>query len=158
MRTILSFLVILLALFSFGCNDPLKTTSKALSDTATAVGQLQTTVINANKQGLLSDADTSNILQICGKVNQAGLEASRITRSYTQLTPQNKADLGLIIDPLIIAVNDSLSNGLVTVKDPNTRQTIQLALTAIKTALVTVQAVVRNVKQPTALWTEWRFA
>jgi len=130
--------------------DPLKNMALAIKDAAVVVGQLQTTVINANAAKLTSDDDTANILLICRKFNAADQQASAITRAYTKMTAADKGNLVLIVNPLLQAVSDSISSGLLTIKDPGTRQNVLTALQLIKTGLLTVQAVISATKQPTA--------
>lgn len=124
------------------CTDALKTVSKGIADTATAVGTIQTAVISANQQKLISDDETAQILTLCSKINTAGQSASKITRGYTTLTAANKPDLVAVINPILAAVNDALTNGLLPIKNQTVVQTIQTSLTVIKTALISIQGVI----------------
>lgn len=128
--------LILLTLGILGCTDnALVTTSKAIADVAVSVGAIQTTVINANAQKLITDVDTQSILLVCQKINAAGVQASAIVRAQTKLTPTQRSNLTGILQPIVVDVQQDLSTGLLGIQDVKTRQTIQLALTAIQTSL-----------------------
>lgn len=133
-------LVLLLIFCMAACNDATLTkVGKALDDTAIAVKQLQTAVIQANAQKLVSDQTTYQILLVCNKINVAGLEASKATRAYSQMPPGGKPTLTAIVNPLVAAVNDALQNGLLGITDQTTKNTVQGILTTIQAGLAAAQ-------------------
>lgn len=113
--------------------------ANALVNLASAVGTVNTAVINANAQKLLTDAQTRAILGVSEKVALAGKEATAITAGIVQLDPTNKTKLLAVFTPIIAAVNDSLSNGLITIKDANTLNTIKTILVGVQATLSGVQ-------------------
>jgi hypothetical protein len=122
----------------------LQITAIALLDTAQTVGSLETAVINANQQKLIDDATTAKILTICSRIAIAGKQADAITAGISTLSAANKASLLAIFTPILAAVNDALSNGVVTIKDPATLSTVKLALSVIAGALSSVQAALQG--------------
>jgi len=142
MKFLLTSILVLVLLVNVGCTDAnLVKLSQALSDTATAMGTLQTTVIAANKQGLISDTNTETILRLCFKINAGGQEASKVARALTKLTAPSSSSILSILTPVIAAVNDAVTTGVLGITDANTKNTIYTTLVAIQTALNTAQAI-----------------
>lgn len=135
-------LLVVFGLVNVGCTDTqLTKLSQALNDVALSMGTLQTTVITANQQKLISDGDTETILRLCYKINAGGQEASKVTRALTKLTAPASSSVLAILQPILTAVNDSLTSGLVNIKDPTTKTNVYAALVAIQTALNTAQTI-----------------
>jgi hypothetical protein len=131
--------VILLLCLTACTDQQLEKVSKGLVATADGIGVVQTTVIEANKQLLVDDATTSQIMIVCMKVNQAGKDATAITRAISKLDNPSKSQLLAVLNPVIAAVQNALDNGLVPIKDPATQQKIRGALLAVQTALNAAQ-------------------
>lgn len=110
-----------------------------IDDASKAVAALQTTVINANTQKLISDSETAAILTICSKVNQAGLQTSALTRQYTTLPAGTGPTLLQIINPIVAAVQNALATGLVNITNATVKNDVQAALTTLQAALAAVQ-------------------
>lgn len=115
----------------------LQVVANALLTTAQTIGDLQAAAINANAQGLLSDAATRTILTITSKLAMAGKQADAITAGIAALGPIQKSTLFSIFDPILKSVNDSLGSGLIPA-GANTN-TIRLLLTAIQGTLSGVE-------------------
>jgi hypothetical protein len=142
MKIILTSFLLLALLVNVGCTDPqLVKLSRALDDTATAMATLQTTVIQGNKQGLVTDTDTEIILRLCFKINAGGQKASEVTRALTKLTAPASSSILQILSPIIVAVNDAVQTGVAGIKDANTKNIIFQTLVAIQTALNTAQVI-----------------
>lgn len=123
-----------------GCSDPdLVQVAKSLDETAIIVGTLQTTVIEAERQQLISTNDTRTLLTISMQVSQAGKEAVAITRALSTLEPANRSQLLTILTPVINSVNQLVGQGVGGITDPTTRQTIQTILATLQTTLNVVQ-------------------
>ena len=134
-------IVALLLVLLVACTDQqLVNLSRALSDTALAMGSLQTTVIESNKQGLLSDAETTSILLLCSKINAGGKQASALTRNLTKLTPADRGSVLIVLKPILDAVNESIASGLTGIQEP-TKSKIILGLQTIQTALNTANVI-----------------
>ncbi len=120
--------------------SPLTTVAKAVNDIATANSTITTTIIAANAQGLISNGDTQAILNICQQIAQADAQASLLIRGLSTLPAAQQTNVWAILKPVLATVNTSLQNGLLGVKDANTRATVSLALATLQAALTAVQA------------------
>lgn len=118
----------------------LQVTAKALTDIAQVVGTLDTAVINANAAKLISGDATRAIISVSTRVLTARDQAATIVRGLSALPPEQRTQLTNIFGPILSAVNDSLSNGLVTITDPNTKSAIQASLASLQLILASVQA------------------
>jgi len=132
------FLVLSLVLVPACTDNDLLTVSKALNDTASAVGVIQSTAIAANQQKTLSDDATSQLLTLTVKITTAGQQASAVTRKLSTLAPADKAKLLSILTPIIAAVSQAPQ---IQSADPKVQQQIQAALLLISTSLNSVQLV-----------------
>lgn len=129
-------LALMLLLVVSACTDQdLVTVSKALNDTAQGVSVLQTSVINANKTALLSDDATRTFLELSIKINQAGLTAVDLTREINKLAPADRSRLLVILNPIIDVVREARTQGLLGIKNEQTKANIDAALFTIATAL-----------------------
>ena len=106
---------------------------------ATSVGTLQSTVIESNKVGFISDDDTRAILELCIKVNLAGKEAVAATRAVAKLSPEDQVRLVVLLQPVIAAVDGALQKDVVGIKNPQTKEKVETVLRGIQTALRTAQ-------------------
>ena len=131
------------AVASCGDSD-LKKVAKALQITAESIGTLQTTVIDANALGLVSQEDTAQILELCIKANQAGKEATAVIRAISELSDPTRAQLVGILAPVIRSVGRLLDEGTLAIKNEETRGKVRLALLTAQSALNTVQIVLAS--------------
>lgn len=112
-----------------------------LLDIAKATGAVQTSVIAADQQKLMSDANTLLVLNICTKVNTFVSQASVITRGQVSLPAASRAQLNTILTPIVAAFNTDMNNGLLGITDANTKTTISASLLLVQTALVGIQSI-----------------
>ncbi len=113
-----------------------------LLDIAKATGTVQTSVISANQQKLISDANTTLVLNICSKINTFVSQASVITRGQVALPSASRAKLSSLLSPIISAFTADMNNGLLGITDANTKTTISASLLLVQTALVGIQSIV----------------
>lgn len=133
-------IIMMYVLLSSGCTDSdLKKVSKGLVITADSIGELQTVVIAASGQNLIGDSDTRAILELCLMVNQAGKDATAITRGISKLDNPSKAQLVAVLNPIITAVQNALNSGLLGIKDEALRQKLRGILLTIQTTLSGIQ-------------------
>lgn len=118
---------------------PLQVVSSSLNTLASGVVAINMAAIQANEQKLLTDMQTSAILNVTTKIAQAGLQADAITRALAQIDPNNKAKLLSILSPVLQVVTESLNNGLIPVGS-------QASVNAIRAALVTIQVTLTGVQ------------
>lgn len=134
--------ILALALLTACEDNDLKKVADALKITAESIGIVQSTVIEANRTGLMSEDDARKVLQLCVKVTKAGQDASAVTRNLTKLQSTDKAQVLLILKPIITAVADELKpGGIFGDVDTDTKRSIRNALLTVQTTLNSVQIV-----------------
>lgn len=143
-----AFLV--LSLLSACGDSDIAKVAKSLAVIAHSVKTLQTTVITANNQGLISTDDTRAILKVCVTVNQAGVTATDITREiYKRMEAEQRSDLNiiersqlsLIMQPLVVGIQSAVANNVITIKDEKTRTYVQTALLGLQTTVNTIDLI-----------------
>lgn len=141
------FLLALLVVLS-GCNDPALTKlAKALNDTQIAMKGLQTSLITANQQGLVSDGAMRPIMEVCVKVDSAGLQATQLTRQLTKLDKVTSTQILGVLTPVIAAVGSAVVTGPLQITNVGLRDKVTLALQTIQTGLNTAQIIVAATAQ-----------
>jgi hypothetical protein len=139
----LLLVVLLLSLFQSSCSDgDLKKVSKALVVTAEVVGQVQTDVIAANAQKLISDDTTRSILEACNRISLAGKEATAVTRNLTKLDISTKSQVLEILKPVLLALDNAITKDIIVIADQSTRDNVRLSLVSIQSALNSIQIIV----------------
>lgn len=118
---------------------PLTAVAQAVTDIATADNTITTTIIAANAQGLISNSDTAAILSITQTIANGDAQASLVVRGLSTLTAAQQTNVWVILRPIVAVVNTSLQTGILGIKDPNTKATVQLALTLLQAALTQAQ-------------------
>lgn len=138
-RRLISPLLLSIVLLT-GCTDAdLTTVAKALNDTAQSVGVLQTAVISANNDKLISDQVTRQILTEVVRVNQAGRQAVAITRGINALKPADRTTLLAILNPVIASLADTQSSIAVGITNSKTQMDVQAIIGLIQASLNTAQ-------------------
>lgn len=136
--------VILAALLLTACTDALRTTAKALDDTRSGVQTLQTLVIEAQAQGIMTEADAGAVLSVCRRIDSAGLQVAQLTQNYTAL-PAGSQSVTELLTPLVIAVQGSITSGaVVNIKDASVKTKVLATLAIVQTALQTAQAALKG--------------
>lgn len=132
------FVVMLLLLLSACTDKSLQILSKALDDTAHGVAVLQTVVIEANAQNLLSDDSARSLMEFSIKVNMAGQDAVAIARNIDSLDPASRQKLTLILTPIAetLKIGQTLGNSIM---DVNVRQRVTAAIALIQVAVNSAQ-------------------
>lgn len=116
--------------------------AKGLTITAKAISVVQTTVIQANKDGLINDDDTKDILLMAIRVNQAGQDCVALIRTLEEIGPADRQTLVQVLKPAIAAVQRALDNELLGVKNPETKQKVRGVILAVQTALNSIMLVI----------------
>lgn len=143
-RTIVAVGLLFLCLFLTACpQSTLSTVSKAVQDIAIGTNSVQTIAIQANQQGLISQADTATILTVCAQINAADVQASALTRNATTLAPGTAATIQGLLMPLAAAVQTAISSGVGNIKDAKTKTDITAAFALIQTGLAAAEAVLQ---------------
>jgi hypothetical protein len=128
-------------LFLSGCSDKaLQTTAKASRDIAAADLALETTLIQAQSQGTLTPDLIRPIVTVTVTVAEAGKQLDAAITGINSLQPADKKKIIAILQPVILAVGNGITQtGLIT--NPTLKTAIMASLTALQTALATIQGV-----------------
>ena len=113
-----------------------------LLDIAKSTGTVQSSIIAANQQKLVSDANDIVVLNIFSKINTFTSQASTITRGQVILPPTSRSQLNSLLTPIINAFTTDMNNGLLGITDQNTRTTISASLLLVQTSLIGIQSIV----------------
>jgi hypothetical protein len=133
---------IILLLAMAACSDAqLQKVAKSLNASAKAISVVQTTIIEANSQQLISDADTTTILKTCLIVNQAGKDIVVVIKPLTVLDNNNKQMILNLMTPAVNALNNILNSNL-TWKNEDTKQKVRASLLVAQSALSAIQLIV----------------
>jgi hypothetical protein len=139
----LAFLSIMLLLFTQACSDKaLQTTAKASRDISAANLAIQNTVIQAQQSGALTIDQARPIIQVTLTVAQADQQLNAAISGINALAPADKSKILAILQPVIDAVNQAVTTGVVPIQNQTIKTSITAALTTIQAALATVKAVV----------------
>ena len=143
-RSMILFMSLVLFLQTACSDRDLKKASKSMLVLATAVGELQKDVIAANKEKLLSDQATGEILQICLKINAAGKEIAAVLRSARQLDSDSRRNLIALLTPISQALHPSQLEFIAGIEDPATKQKIDAAFILMRTTVASLQIVLAS--------------
>lgn len=143
MRSRLLFIFFLLSTLCVGCGP--KNTDVAVVRTADAlllvsksVGAAQTLVIEANRQQLIDDELTKEILLVCRDINVAGKEAIAASLRIIQLSPEERIQVLNQLVPVINALDQAMLK-IRLIPDEQTRNLVHAALQGVQTTLQAVQ-------------------
>lgn len=113
---------------------------KAEADVDTGVaGALQITE-QLYSAGTIDKATASTITGVLAKVTAANAQAIAITKGISTVAPAQRSAIQSIIVPIIGAVQDSLSSGLIPIKDANAKASVSAALSALLVTLQIIQS------------------
>lgn len=142
LRKLLAVTSLILVLSLTACSDDaLKKVAIGLNAVADGVAALQTAAITANSEQLLTDAQTTQILQIAIRIDNAGKQSDQITKDISGLSAADRSSLLQILQPIIAVVNDEIINAVNGIQDVKTRQALQLTLLSIQTSLNTINLI-----------------
>lgn len=90
--------------------------------------------------GTIDKATASTIAGVLAKVTAANGQAISITKGLVTVPPAQRSALQSVIVPIIKAVQDSLNNGLINIKDANAKAAISASLSALLVTLQIIQS------------------
>jgi hypothetical protein len=130
--------ILALLILTTSCTDEqLVTVGKSLLAAAKSIEIVQTTVIQAEKQALVSEDTCRLVLEGCVKANEAGLQAVAITRTISKLDPESRKKMIPMVQAALSSIQSSLIIDLTSVKNEQTRLAITSGLTSAQTLLMT---------------------
>lgn len=118
---------------------PLQVAVVAEADIASAIGQIQTTLISGNASGVIPDSVVSSVLAVTVKVAQADQQVTSITQGLTALTPAQQTSIAAILPPISQAISASITSGLIPIKDANTQAAVRALLVTLQTTISGLQ-------------------
>lgn len=133
-KTLLLVLAAILVLVS--CKDStLNEIAKFEADLNAACSTTFTVVTAAAAANppLISQSDATAIIETLLTIEQADRQAETATAQISTLSSADQANLLTILTPVETAINNSVANGTVGIKDPATKLKVQTALVAIQT-------------------------
>ena len=132
----------ILALVLAGCSDnALQTTAKALVDISSGLTAVQTTVIQAQQAGTLTVPETTAILQVCLRIDQAGQQASAIVRNQKTLSPDQRKTISTLLIPASMAIQQFTAGDVQKISNPSVKTAVLAGFTLAQTALASIQQV-----------------
>lgn len=136
---------VLFLCFQLACNDSdLQKVSKSMLVLGTAVSELQTDVIAANTQGLMSDQDTKAVLVVCTKISATGKQIDAVLRSITQLDPVSRGNVIALLTTVSQTIDPTQLEFIAGIKDPATKQTVEGAFIVARTTISGLQIVLAS--------------
>ena len=127
-----------------GVDKTLNRLATVLLDVTTATAALQTTVIDGNKAGLISNADAALIVNLCIKILEADKQASDTVRSLSKLDDASKGKVILVLQPVIEAAANAVATGTAGIRNQSTRAKVQAGLLTVQTALNSIQLILAS--------------
>lgn len=141
MRKLL-FVPLFFCMIAAGCDNALKTIAEGLNDAAFSVGEVQTIIIAAWENDVITKAESDEyienitvpVLSAIGHAN--GAVALLIARDSV-----DRDEIMEILPPVIAALNEALSDEKIgIIENPATQAAVKLGLVGMVTALATIQA------------------
>jgi len=137
----LLFVPLFLCMIAAGCSNALKTIAEGLNDAAFSIGEVQTIIIAAWENDVITKAESDQyienitvpVLSAIGHAN--GAVALLIARDEV-----DRDEILEILPPVIAALNAALADEKIgIIENPATQAAVRLGITGIITALATIQ-------------------
>ena len=123
------------------------TTDATLAKIVQAEGDVNAgvaTALQATQQlfaaGTIDKSTAMTIANILAKVTAANGQAISITKGLVAVDPAHRTAINNIVVPIIGALQDSLTNGLLPIKDENAKAVLSASLSSLLVTLQIIQA------------------
>ena len=141
-RNLLALALLLPLVFALGCEQSkLKKAAMAADGFSVTVKAFQEAEVSAHQQGLVDDAEHKAIEAAIADMARAGLELDNAVRVASTNTPGPKALAAL--DQAYASLDNLFNVGVLHIKNPKARQSLQALLLSAKGFLATISAVLR---------------
>lgn len=90
--------------------------------------------------GTIDKPTAAAITNVLAKITTANGQAISITKGLATVDPAHRTAINNIIVPVVAALQDALTNGLVPIKDGNAKAIISASLSALLVTLQIIQA------------------
>ena len=133
--------LLFLTLTTQGCDDvDLELLAKTLDGIATANETMLNVVLTAEESELISTEEARPFVDASLKIGLAGREAVAVAKEIIKMEAEDRVNLFKILDPIMDAVDNIVeSEDLSGIKNEDTRQSIRLALLAIRSTISTAR-------------------
>lgn len=102
------------------------------------------TALQATQQlfaaGTIDKPTAMTIANILAKVTAANGQAISITKGLVTVDPAHRSAINNVVVPIIAALQDSLANGLIPIKDANAKAVVSASLSSLVVTLQIIQA------------------
>lgn len=122
---------------------PIHTAAVVTLKIADSVKAVQDGVIAAQASNAVSVDDASVVLNLCIRLNQAGLLVDNAVRGEVNLSATQVKTISGILNPLADAVQKAIATDVVKIKDAATQQKVQAALVTIQTVIIGAETAIR---------------
>ncbi|MCK5318255.1 MAG: hypothetical protein KAJ55_10085 [Anaerolineales bacterium] len=140
MRKLL-FVPLFLTMIAAGCSNALQTIGEGLNDAAFSIGEVQTIIIAAWENDVITKAQSDQYIQnITVPVISAIGHANTAVALLAIRDEVDRDEILEILPPVIAALNEALGDeNLGIIENPATQAAVKLGLNGIVTALTTIQ-------------------
>lgn len=132
----------LLTLSLTGCSDKsLEKVARGMVVVSNTVSQVQSDVIIWEQAKLISTDTAREILQVCTKINIAGLQIDTTMRVIEKLDPQSAKALIDMLTPVSLSLDPAKLTFISGIENATTRQRVEAYFLLLRTSISTVQIV-----------------
>ena len=145
----LALAAVSLMLYCNACSDStLNQIAKFEADLNAACATTFTVVAGASTTNpqLVSTQDAAAIIGVLVQIEQANKQAQVATAQISTLSAANQANLLNVLMPIQTAINNSVANGTLGIKDAATKQKVQVALVTIQSIVNAGIALIQGAK------------
>lgn len=134
-------IIFLLAVTILACKDTnFEKVAKGIEGVEITVNGLEKVIIEGNLRGMISVEDARAVLLACNKIMDANEQASILVRQLHKLNQQDQVNLFQVIHPVLETVDRIMAADLVSIKDPETKNKIKLAIGVMQLTLRGIEA------------------
>jgi hypothetical protein len=127
---------------STGCNDnDLNKFAQSMVVVSKTIGQIQTDAIAWNNAKLISEDTTRGILEVCVKLDVAGLQINEIVRTMSSFNDTNVTTLNKLLTAMSTSLDPSKLEFILSIEDPVVKQRIEGYFIILRSTISTLQII-----------------
>ncbi len=144
-RAIATSMLLVLCLMASACSDKnLEKVAKSMVIVSTTVGQVQADVVIWEQAKLIRTDTAREILQVCNRINVAGLQIDTTMRVIEKLDPQSAQALIDLLTPVSLSLDPAKLAFVAGIENPDTRQKLEAYFILLRTTISTVQIILAS--------------
>ena len=124
-----------LMLMGASCKDKAFQAAAIVVRSSAAASAIINAEVDANAANM-DPATAAKLRDLATKLQAAADIASKLTNDYKSFPAGSKPPLHAVVQPLIVAFQDALANGLTGIKSPQLQQRIRVILESVSAGLV----------------------